>query len=332
MTDQGVKQPTFTEIARLAGVSVTTVSQVYSGKRPVSDETRRKVLKVASGLGYQSGRGRPTVGILLRPREALSGFSFGTTSFANITGAVTLACLNRGFNIFHSQGDDELTENAARLDGCIVLHPNFKDTVLEELNRRGVPTVSFDPDPGRNKFRWWVGTDYPQSFVNILEHMMDNGARRLAVLVGQTDNAYRRSILWAYSGVVTRRGGRPLIRLADNDRGLSAAKDACKELLQNSDRPDGLLTSSSVFAAGALEAAQKLSLRVPEDLMIATVMDGPLAEFARVPVTALRIDTTAVAQQVVELLELRILDKNLPTTMATQVMELLPRESTRPGS
>lgn len=331
MTDQGAQQPTLTEIASVAGVSVTTVSQVYSGKRPVSAETRRKVLQAASSLGYQSARGKPTIGILVRPREALSGFSFGTTSFANITGAVTLACLNRGFNIFLAEGGDDLTHHVPRLDGCIVLHPNFKDTLLEDLNRKGTPTVSFDPDPGSERFRWWVGIDYAQSFINLLEHMMDSGAQRPAALVGQTDNAYRRSILWTYSGMVTRRGGRPLIRLADNDRGRPAAEASCMELLQKPDRPDAILTSSSVFAVGALESALRLGLRVPEDLMIATAIDGPLAEFARIPVTALRIDITTVAQQVVGLLELRLGNKNPPTTKAPQVMELIARESTRRG-
>lgn len=318
---------TMTEVARRAGVSITTVSQVYSGKRPVSDATRQRVLESAWALGYQPHQGKPTVGLLVRPDEALTAFQFGTTSFAEITGSVTLACLNRGFKVFTCQEVDELAQHGPRVDGCIVLHPNFRDEALEELERRGTPTVAFDPDPGSRTFRWWAGFDYPKSFASLVEHLFDAGTRRLAALVGQTDNNYRRSLLWAYTSTVTRRGVRPLLRMIDNRKGQVAAEEACKELLLQSDGPDAVVTSSSVFALGALNAATELGLTVPKDFMVATVLDGPLAEYATPPITGLRMDTTATAAQIVKLLEMRISGDRLPSDPQAFPLNLQVRES-----
>nr|WP_281260690.1 substrate-binding domain-containing protein [Murinocardiopsis flavida] len=153
-------------------------------------------------------------------------------------------------------------------------------------------------------------------------------ARRIAVLVGQTDNAYRRSILWLYSNAMTARGMAPTIRIADNNEGQLSATEVSTRLLQGKDPPDALITSSSVFAEGALDAARWLGVDVPGGFMIATVSDGPIAEQARPSITALRLDTSAAARRLLDLLARRLHNGGAAAAPATMTLDLTVREST----
>ncbi|GAB3474399.1 LacI family DNA-binding transcriptional regulator [Nocardiopsis coralliicola] len=320
---------TLSEVARRAGVSISTASQVYAGKRPVSKETRRKVLEAASAIGFRAPRGEPTVGILIRPSEALGGFAFGTATFSNLAGAVAVACLNRGFSVFTAQGADDAIARVPRLDGCIVLYPDHRDETLQVLLRRGIPAVSFDPDPAVPSFPWWVGADYRRSVAELITHLFDRGAQRTAVLVGQTDNAYRRSILWLYANAVTARGMAPTIRIADNLEGQLSAAEVVLRLLQGSNPPDALVTSSSVFAEGALDAARRLGMEVPGRLMVATASDGPVAELSEPAITALRLDTTEAANRLLDLLSQRLSGEQRAHPPEPMALELTVRASTR---
>lgn len=320
---------TLSEVARRAGVSIATASQVYTGKRPVSKETRKRVLEAAEAVGFKARQGEPTVGIFIRPSEALSGFAFGTATFSNLAGAVAVACLNRGFAVFTSQGAEDATAHVPRLDACIVLYPDYRDETLHALIRKDIPTVSFDPDPAAKRFRWWVGVDYRHSINELFTHLFAQGAQRVAVMVGQTDNAYRRSILWSYSNTVTGRGMAPTVRIADNEEGQLAATEVVSRLLRGKAPPDTLITSSSVFAEGALEAALRLGVDVPGELMVATVTDGPIAELSRPSITGLRLDINAAAGRLLDLLSARLNDDREPQAPAAVTLDLIVRESTR---
>ncbi|QVQ52267.1 LacI family DNA-binding transcriptional regulator [Spiractinospora alimapuensis] len=329
MSSLGAAKATLSDVARRAGVSIATASQVYAGKRPVSKETRRRVLEAASAIGFKATRGEPTIGVLIRPPEALSGFAFGTATFANLAGAVAVAGLNRGFAVFTSQGAEDAIAHVPRLDGCVVLSPGYRDATLDALLRKGIPTVAFDPDPAVSAFQWWVGLDYRRSITGLLTHLFDRGARRPAVLVGQTDNAYRRSILWVYSNTLTTRGMAPTIRIADNNEGQLSATDVTTRLLQGRNPPDSVITSSSVFAEGALNAALRLGVDVPGRFMVATVLDGPVAELARPSITALHLDMTTTANRLLDLLTARLRTDQPAQAPVTLPLDLVVRESTR---
>ena len=318
------------DVALRAGVSATTASQVFSGKRPVSVDARRRVLEAASELGYRPKGRTGTIGILVRPTEAITSFTAGTTSFSTITGAVTLGLLNAGYTVFVASSLSELTALAARLDGAVVLHPNYEDETLRELESRRIPVVAFDRDPSSSTFEWWVGVNYFASFIKLIQHLQATGADMMGLIVGETDNMYRRSILQAYSTLAVSSGNRQLIRVAANDDGAEGSRVVATRLFEAHPRCNAVLTSSSVFAAGALDAALGMGLAVPGDVRVACVLDGAVAETATVPITSLRIDTTAIASRVVGVLEDRLRDNEPPTAHQTIPLDLVVRRSTQP--
>lgn len=307
---------------------MATASQSFSGRRPVAAATRERVWAAALELGFVPTDVRPTVAILIRPPEALRSSTFGTTSFAHLAGSIALAALNRGFSVFTAREVGDLVGGVARMDGCVLVYPNSDDVSLRALVKSVTPVVSYDPDPGATDFTWWVGADYYHSIGSLLAHLRDRGSRRLALLVGQTDNMYRRAMIAASRVIGAGLGETPRIDVIDNARGQDAAAEATARLLRSGSPPDAIITSSSIFATGVLRAAERLAVHVPGELRIATATDGPLAEFASTPITALRIDTHKSAQQVVELLDVRIHGGPEPNAGRMVQLELMIRRST----
>jgi DNA-binding LacI/PurR family transcriptional regulator len=181
-----------------------------------------------------------------------------------------------------------------------VVTPNYGDDTLAELLNKDIPTVSFDPDPGLTAFPWSIDVNYRESAAALIDHMQQRGSRRICALVGQTDNAYRRAILSACSESIA--PADLMVRVVDNMQGQQGACVTVTELLTSRRPPDAVLTSSSVFARGALTAVTAAGLGVPTEFRIGTCTDGPAAEFAPTPVTALRIDANDTAERLVDLL------------------------------
>jgi DNA-binding LacI/PurR family transcriptional regulator len=322
-----IRPANLTDVARAAGVSLTTASHSFSGHRPVAASTRERVLRAAAELGFQPSCGTALVAILMRPPEVLPGFAFGTSSFAVLAGSIAVACLRHGLSTVTSTTVDELLGTVRRPDGCVVVTPNYGDSVLAQLVQMDIPTVSFDPDPGLMSFQWWLAVNYEQSAAAMIEHMQAGGSGRICAVVGQTDNVYRRAILAAYRDKTRTQSGGPMIRVIDNALGQRGAQQCIATLLSSPRRPDAVLTSSSVFARGALTAALAAGLAVPQEFRVGTCTDGPAAEFAPVPISALRIDANTTADSLVSLLLARMDDQALPTADRQVIQQQLVRRS-----
>lgn len=322
------KRVGLSHVARRAGVSLTTASHSFSGRRPVSADAKRRVWSAALELGFTAPSARKAVAVLVRPPEAMSAWASGTTSFADMTGAISTAALSRGYSVLTAHGLDEVRGAVPRLDGCILLWPNSHDDTLKQVLASDTPVVSYDPDPGAAGFRDWVGADYAESIRALIAHLTGGGRRRIAAVLGQTDNAYRRAIIAAYRAAVAQLGQGPLLRVVDTDTGQQGAQEHVAGLLRTPRPPDAIITSSSVFARGALEAASRAGLSVPGEVAIATATDGPLAEFAPVPITGLRIDTHTSAARLMDLLEARLMRVPEPKGTAHIPLILVRRHST----
>ncbi|GAA2898185.1 substrate-binding domain-containing protein [Pseudonocardia halophobica] len=326
----GGRRVRLSDVARAAGVSPTTASHAFSGHRPVSPATRKAVLQAAFELGYTGAEAahRLTVGLLIRPPEAIPGLAFGTTSLAAETGATVLALLGEGFSVTAMNGLEDVGEQLGWLDGFVLLAPNRCDPVLEVLRARDIPTVTYEEPVGVADFDWWVGNDFVESSAKVVRHLHAAGARRVALVAGLTDNAYQRKVISGYLAEVRHVGHSPMLRRADPARGGLAGRRAAGDLLASATPPDAILATSGVFAVAALEEANGRGLAVPDDLLVAATMDGPLGAHARVPITALRSNANDLAHAVAGLMTSRLSGGVPPALHDKVVLELAVRLST----
>ncbi|MDQ4213467.1 LacI family DNA-binding transcriptional regulator [Microbacterium capsulatum] len=325
------ERPRLKDVAERAGVSQTTASHAFSGRRPVSAATKAAVLKAAFDLGFvmEGGTGQRTVGLLLRPPEAIPGFASGSDTFTSVAGAVLVALLGAGFSVSSFLTLDDIGAQVGRLDAFVLLHPRRGDEVLRALIQRGIPTVTLDPDPGDAEFPWWIGTDYAANARTLLDHLLTAGARRPALIVGSTQNTYMESIAGVYVQEMRSRGLPVLVREVEPVRAQQGGAAAAESLLRIPTPPDAFLTSTDLFAVGAIDAVQARGLRVPDDVLVANMMDSVIAELAVVPITAMKANMQVWASQLTRLLQRRLSSGAPLTSHLLLEFELVQRASTR---
>jgi DNA-binding LacI/PurR family transcriptional regulator len=310
------KQPTIHDVAHAAGVSVTTVSDALNGKGRVDPATRLRVQAVGRSLGYQANRHARglrsrrsgAVGLLLpvgadaRSDEALSldfymrlASAAAATTFSHkqalmlLPPTVALSGL-RGFT----------------LDGGIVVDPSERDVRTGLFQRLGLPVVTIERDLGRPKERFYVASNTEANTEQLLTHLADQGAQRIALVLPRADWAWATETLNAYEAWTSRRGVPSLVVPVAMTPGEENAFAAVRRLLARRRAPDALFVVAARFIRGALRAAAAADRRVPEDLLVAAGVDSGPAREGTPPVTALDLHPEQQAVAAVEMLLARV--------------------------
>ena len=208
------RRVTIRDVAQHAGVSISTISHVFNGARPISEATQLRVRRAAEELGYrpdprgQSLRTAKTgiIGLILRPRDAIAGSARGTETFERLIGATATHTLEADHALVLVPDLLDPANREVPMDGCIVAYPYGDDPVLTHLLERGVPLVTVDRDPDRRDLPWSVPVDHRAPMLEILDVLHDHGARDIALLSGTEDNAWNRISAETYEEWMTERG------------------------------------------------------------------------------------------------------------------------------
>jgi LacI family transcriptional regulator len=296
------------DVAQEAGVSITTVSHVFSGKRPVAPETERRVREAARRMGYfphSLARGLATGrtmtlaiafpfaddSVVLDPYfgQLLEGFS-GAAAGAGYGFLLVPARSRRsGFPLQQLLSD-------GRFDGAIVADPAAHDDLIPMLQRHGVPIVTTGRY-GDGEAVPWVDNDNRGGMIALLAHLDDAGYRRPALISMSRELSFSRDIEEEFVRIAG--GAAPIVVTEDVTE--QAGYQAALELLDADDAPDAIVASSDRQAIGALRAAAELGVIVPAELGIAGSGDT-LGAHAHPPLTSIAGRTRELGEAAVELL------------------------------
>jgi DNA-binding LacI/PurR family transcriptional regulator len=296
------------DVARAAGVSVTTVSHALSGKGRIPEATRRRVLEQATAMNY---RPNPAAQRLAGGRSRLLGIAISLPGelpipvtdvnyFNQAIQAATVRALEHNYALVVCP-PSQRGEIWARisLDGLIVLDPVAGDPMLLELRARAVPLVLVGRDPTDGHADYCVDNDHVAGTRAALDHLAEHGARRVALLAGDMGDAFTDDCIGAHRGWCDERDMEPIVGLVPF--GELADPAHAERLLAGPDRPDGLYANEEAIGAGVVAAAHRLGLRIPEDLMVVVAADGQPAG-ADVPLTALELNPARTAAEAVDVL------------------------------
>jgi len=304
------------EIASRAGVSRSTVSYVLSGKRFVSDDTRRKIQAVIDELGYRpnaaaralkEGRTR-TIGLVIPPASLrLTDMQLG------FVGSVLEAAARIDLDVLLSpSGGDhdrsfERIVTGRRVDGVILMEIRLQDERVTRLQQAGLPFVTIGRT-ARPESMSWVDLDYATLISRCVHHLADLGHRHVALinrsaeLVAAGYGPAQRA-LSGFAAAVAERGltGADLCCADD-----AAAGAACVEQLREQ-HPSvtGVATINEAALPGIQRALDLAQVAVPADLSITGVVAGHWAEAFRPALTAAEVPTE-MGTHAVDLLAERI--------------------------
>lgn len=334
----GSEKVTIREVAKRAGVSISTVSHALSGRRPISPATRERVLAAAGELGYgadpraqslRTGRSG-IVGLILRPRDAIHGSLAGSETFNRLAGAVATTVLEHNMGLVHVPNLLDPAAQRVPMDGCIVAHPYGNDEVLGELLRRNVPVVTVDEDPDRPDFPWSVTLDHRTAVTDLLGKLRAQGARRIMLLTGTEDNAWNRRARQAYLAWAHEHRMRPRHHELYEGAGVDGAVRYLEPILTGKQPPDAVIAAASRFASGVARASEKAGLNIPGDLMLAALTDSEYTRGNNPPITAVDLSLEQLAIRAVGLMLRRLAGEPHPGKPVVVQPELRWRASTTP--
>ena len=287
---------TIKEVAKRAGVSVGTVSNVIRNTNHVGSELRQRVLTVVHDLEYQPSHVARS--LTLRRTNTLGLLVSDITNpfFSQLVRGAEEAALEQGYLLLTFNTNDQRERekqalellSARRVDGILlVVAPSRESrTDIAETMARGTPIVCLDRIPPGISVDA-VTVDNVRATRICVEHLLELGHRRIAMLTGSMLLSTARERLQGYKRAL-RRGAVPvdpgLVREADFR--IDNSYELTSELLRRPDRPTALFVSNALMAMGALKAITALGLRCPQEIALATFDDPPLNEMLSPPLTS----------------------------------------------
>ena len=296
------KRSTSFDVARMAGVSRTTVSFVLNNVIDVSisDVTRKRVLDAANKLHYHpnvagkklvSGKS-DTVGLVLcqSPEQI-----FADAFLPQVLLGVEQAAIQQGFHVLLKPIDPDdpggytslIREN--HVDGILLSGPRQDDAALIELYEEGVPLMLMGQMP--HTMMPFVDVNATAGAEAATVHLISLGHRRIGMITNApldyTSAQQRRA---GYCQALESAGLAvdPAL-IQEGNYTPTSGFSAMKSLLDISPRITAVFVASDVVAIGAMLAIKRAGLRIPEDIAIVGFDDIPLAEFFDPPLTTVHL-------------------------------------------
>jgi DNA-binding LacI/PurR family transcriptional regulator len=330
------------EIARRAGVSRSTVSYALSGRRTVSEETKRRIQAVIDELGYRpnaaaralkEGRTR-TLGLVIPPASLrLTDMQLGFV--ASVVEAAARADLD--VLLSPSGGDHdrsfERIVTGRRVDGVILMEIRLEDERVTRLQQTGLPfvTIGHTAHPHGTD---WVDVDYATLIARCVHHLADLGHRHIALVNRSTEliaagygPAHR--AMAGFTEALTQRG---LIGVELTCADDAAAGETCfAQLREQHPEVTAIATINEAALPGIQRAVERAGMTVPRDLSIAGVAARHWAEDFRPPLTAADVPALEMGTHAVELLLERIAAPTRPPQHLLLTPPISLRASTGPA-
>ena len=298
--------PTISDVARVAKVSIATVSRVVNAPEGVRATLRERVQAAIAQLGYVPHPGART---LKSRRTGTIGAIFPTVDNAIFATAINalqqrLAAANHQLLIATSGYDPAVEARQALnlltrgVDALVLCGCAQGTPLIDRLKARGVPVVhvmSWPLPPGMTG----VGFDNARAMHQAVRYLLDMGHRRIAMLAGVTqdnDRSYAR-VQGVRQALAAHRLTLPADRLVERPYGLAPAREGLRQLLQAKSPPTAVVCGNDVLALGALLEAQHLGLQVPRDLSIVGFDDLEMASHVQPGLTTVQVPAQAMWQR-----------------------------------
>lgn len=336
------------DIARLAGVSVSTVSRALNGSTLVNDETRQRVAELARSLNYtinESAKNlrlqrNQTIAVVV-PYDARSRQHISDPFFLSMVGSLADALTDRGFDMLLSRVDAEALDSvsalydAGRAVGIVLIGQWRHHDQLNALAARGVPIVVWGGQLPQQLY-CTVGGDNELGGRLATEHLLAQGRRRILFLgdpqlpeVALRLAGHRQAL--AAAGVPFDSTQVCVVPFEERDAERAIAEHVvAQRVLAQPPSFDAVFACSDLIAILAMRALRSASRRVPEDVAVVGYDNIAMAVYADPPLTTVH---QPVGEAGVELIDaLMRLMAGQPQPPRVLPVRLVERLSSRPSA
>jgi DNA-binding LacI/PurR family transcriptional regulator len=334
--------PTIKDVARLAGVSYQTVSNVVNGETRITDETRRKVLEAIETLGYQphaaarslrSGKSK-IIGLMIPDAHNPHFWDSvaGAEDEANRHGYSILLATTTMDPERERKAFNALVEQ--RPDGIIPMF-TYPENFIEDLHtlkRKRLPVaISFSGAPMPEVEVDVVWAHFELAARELMDHLLGLGHQRIAMIWGVGRSVLANDRTLAYRGCLEGAGipyDPGLLVSCGNT--LEDSICATEKILGLSPIPSAIIGINDLMAFGAMQTAMRYGLHIPQDISIAGFDDLPMSRFLFPSLTTGKADGVEIGRQCVQMIIQRLANPDLPQQIMHLPTGLVVRGSTGP--
>ncbi|ENM5832985.1 substrate-binding domain-containing protein [Vibrio metoecus] len=320
---------TMKDIARLAGVSTSTVSHVINKSRFVSDEIAERVNNAAQQLNYApSALARS----LKMNRTKTIGMLVTTSTnpfFGEVVKGVERSCYHKGYNLIlcNTEGDNQRMKASIntllqkRVDGLLLMCSTLEGERLDVFDRYpDIPVVVMDWGPilfASDK----IQDNSLQGGYMAAKHLIECGHKEIGCITGPLIRHQAQMRYEGYKRALAEAGlGIHPDWIIESDFECEGGYQAFEKLYERGKLPSALFVCNDMMAMGVIQAASQRGLRVPDDLSLIGYDDVHIAKFMTPALTTIHQPKYRLGKAAVDTLLYRL--ENPDTT--AQVVQLEP--------
>jgi len=335
MSQKPVK--TIADIARLAGVSKSTVSRALNDSPLIGENTKERIRAIAREHRFQINA--PARRLSMKQSRTIAfvthayhkQFSVADLFGLEIMGGISSGLHANGFDMLVIHVDPRDTQwahqylDTGRVDGFILMTSTRKQYHIKTLLGMGAPFIVWGIPQPNQSYPSVTGDNFNGGKL-ATKHLVGIGRERIAFLGGPAEELEVQQRYQGYRSALTKAGKNVIPELvAHGDFSNTSGAKAMERLLKEMPYPDAVFVNSDLMAIAAMDAIRGHGLRVPEDIAVVGYDDLSIAQHSYPPLTTIRqnipLAGKLLAQNLIQFLQTGLV------TNASIPVELVIRQS-----
>ena len=330
-----MKKLTVKDIAKKAGVSVTTVSFVLNNKPGVSDTTRKRVQKIINETDFKPSLSSKKL-VLNKSFNIclmMNAFSspFEDLFYFEITRGIINRSMQCNYNVIISKpimSQSELPDliYSGDADGIIFMQ-DISQTLIDKANACGVPFLVVDSHTNNDNITS-LNPDYKKAAYDATLYLIRQGHTDIAMIASNVVPDFYNQTLSGFTEAMDENN----LSVNPDFCNISAADEAsayteAKKLLERKNRPSAILCTVDSFAIEVIKCAKDMSLTVPDDISVIGIDDILLSRYIEPHLTTIGIDKVGMGTLAMDMIIQKIKGKRAENISLP--MELIERDSVK---
>ncbi|MFB9860550.1 LacI family DNA-binding transcriptional regulator [Salinicoccus siamensis] len=332
---------TIKDVAKIAGVSPSTVSRVIKDHKGISRETKKRVRKIMEEIGYTPNiaarnlvtNQSNTIGLILKSgvyEVNLNPF------YSEVSLGVSDTCRDKGFSTLTTVEDNDMRlleevrelVNSRQVDGFILLYSKERDAIMDYLMTINFPFVVIGKDVMNSGDAIHVDNDNVQAAKEMTELLIDEGYEDIVMVVDNEVFAVSQDRIAGFEQAMAANGLSSKCKVVQCDKDESSIERMLVDLFDHTP-PQALLTLDGVLNARIISRLYQMQIRIPEDVATATFSESPLTKFAAPPQTVVDIYPKELGKEASNEVIMLIKDDNRLKRNITVPTRIIERQSTK---
>ena len=329
--------PTIYDVAKNAGVSITTVSRVLNNPESVRAKTRQRIEQAMKDLNYTPNPSARSLNLGISSIVALVVPDISNPFYSEMARGAQDACDERGYHLLICSSDGKAAKEfqiiqglaRQRVDGVCMVHYLTDEASLRLLAESALPAVIIGSKPKEFNFDS-VGTfGTGNALREIVSQLINSRRQRLAHIAGPVNSIVGKVRRQQYLQILDRFNLVPDDGLiVESDFTIAGGKNAALKLLALPEPPDMIFSANDMMAIGVFQALEEAKLRIPEDMSFFGCDDIFLAGLLRPAITSIHLPKYELGRQAAELLFERISHPEEPLRQLSLEARPIVRTST----